>query len=282
MTAPDMPGQTVSRVVVELECGVTVYPAREPGGRWRAVWYEDGARRQCEAATEDRLAARLEKVTERLAADAPNLERPGADLIAWYLSPSRHPAGRAWSAKHADTQRRLCERFAAPGHRRGHLPGHQDLPHAADRQRRAHCRRRRPGARDALRAGRSGDRGRVPDQPAAGRCSTPGPRSRRADIAPGSPRPCHRRVPVAAPWPLPWCWPSRCRDWSAPRWGGSRWLGPEWHSRRVGCGEPRRSAPGAAAHTRSAAVLRSDKQGDRGTREGLGNSYAEGVRLGPR
>jgi hypothetical protein len=53
-------------------------------------------------------------VTERLAADAPNLERPGADLIAFYLSPDRHPAGRAWSAKHADTQRRLCQRFAAP------------------------------------------------------------------------------------------------------------------------------------------------------------------------
>ena len=47
-------------------------------------------------------------------ADAPNLERPGADLIAWYLSPDRHPAGRPWSAKHADTQRRLCERFVAP------------------------------------------------------------------------------------------------------------------------------------------------------------------------
>ena len=102
------------RVVVELECGVTVYPARVAGGRWRAVWYENGARRQCEAASEDRLAARLEKVTERLAADAPNLERPGADLIAWYLSPARHPAGRPWSAKHADTQRRLCERFVAP------------------------------------------------------------------------------------------------------------------------------------------------------------------------
>jgi hypothetical protein len=78
------------------------------------VWYEDGVRRQCEAATEDRLAARLEKVTERLMADAPNLERPGADLIAWYLSPDRHPATRPWSAKHADIQRRLCERFAAP------------------------------------------------------------------------------------------------------------------------------------------------------------------------
>ncbi len=102
------------RVVVELECGVTVYPARGEGGRWRAVWYEDGVRRQCEAASEDRLAARLEKVTERLMADAPNLERPGADLIGWYLSPGRHPAGRPWSAKHADTQRRLCERFAAP------------------------------------------------------------------------------------------------------------------------------------------------------------------------
>ena len=102
------------RVVVELECGVTVYPARVAGGRWRAVWYENGQRRQCEAASEDRLAARLEKVTERLAADAPNLEKPGADLIAFYLSADRHPAGRAWSAKHADTQRRLCQRFVAP------------------------------------------------------------------------------------------------------------------------------------------------------------------------
>ena len=104
----------VGRVVVELKCGVTVYPARMAGGRWRAAWYENGQRRQCEAASEDRLAAKLEKVTERLAADAPNLEKPGADLIAFYLSPDRHPAGRAWSAKHADTQRRLCQRFAAP------------------------------------------------------------------------------------------------------------------------------------------------------------------------
>ena len=114
MTAPAMPGQTSGGVVVELECGVTVYPARQLGGRWRAVWYEGGVRRQCEAASEDRLAAKLEKVTERLAADAPNLERPGADLIAFYLSPDRHPAGRAWSAKHADTQRRLCQRFITP------------------------------------------------------------------------------------------------------------------------------------------------------------------------
>ena len=42
-----------------------------------------------------------------------------------------------------------------PGHRRGHLPGHQDLAHAADRQRRAHGRGGRPGARDDLRPGRA-------------------------------------------------------------------------------------------------------------------------------
>ena len=24
--------------VIELECGITVYPARSEGGRWRAVW----------------------------------------------------------------------------------------------------------------------------------------------------------------------------------------------------------------------------------------------------
>ena len=51
--------------------------------------------------------ARLAKVTERLQADAPHLERPGADLIAWYLCPDQHPADRPWSRGHADTQRRL-------------------------------------------------------------------------------------------------------------------------------------------------------------------------------
>jgi hypothetical protein len=25
--------------VIELECGITVYPARSEGGRWRAAWY---------------------------------------------------------------------------------------------------------------------------------------------------------------------------------------------------------------------------------------------------
>jgi integrase len=101
-------------VVVELECGITVYPARGEGDRWRAVWYENGERRQCESRKEEKLAAELEKVTERLSLDAPHLERPGADLIAYYLSPGRLPPGRQWSRKHAHTQRRLCERFAAP------------------------------------------------------------------------------------------------------------------------------------------------------------------------
>ncbi len=102
------------RVAVEVEGGVTVYPARAAGDRWRAVWYEGGRRRQCQAVTEAGLAAKLERVTERLAADAPGMERPGTDLIAYYLSPGRHPAARPWSRKHADTQRRLCQRYLVP------------------------------------------------------------------------------------------------------------------------------------------------------------------------
>ncbi len=56
--------------MIETPEGITVYAARRDGDRWRAVWYEDGERRQCQAASEDRMAARLEKVTLRLAADA--------------------------------------------------------------------------------------------------------------------------------------------------------------------------------------------------------------------
>jgi hypothetical protein len=51
---------------------------------------------------EDELAAKLAKVTERPAADAPNLDRPGADLIAWYQCPDRHPVGSPWPRRHAD------------------------------------------------------------------------------------------------------------------------------------------------------------------------------------
>ena len=89
-----------------------MYPAREEADRWRAVWHEDGERQQCEARSEEKLAAKLAKVTERLAADASNMKRPGADLIAWYLNPDRLAVDERWSRKHAHTQRRLCERFA--------------------------------------------------------------------------------------------------------------------------------------------------------------------------
>ena len=100
--------------MIEMDVGITVYPARSEGDRWRAVWYEDGQRQHCEAVTEERLAVKLEKVAERLKADAPNMRRPGADLIAHYLDPDRLPVQDRWSRRHADTQRRLCERFAAP------------------------------------------------------------------------------------------------------------------------------------------------------------------------
>jgi hypothetical protein len=42
------------------------------------------------------------------------MTRPGADLIAWYLNPDRLAVADRWSRKHADTQRRLCQPFAAP------------------------------------------------------------------------------------------------------------------------------------------------------------------------
>jgi hypothetical protein len=94
--------------------GITVYPGREEGERWRAVWYEDGRRRQCGSVSEDKLAVKLEKVTERLAADAPNMEQSGAELTAHFLDPDRLPVAQRWSRRHADTQRRLCQRFAGP------------------------------------------------------------------------------------------------------------------------------------------------------------------------
>jgi integrase len=100
--------------VLVVAGGITVYPARIEGDRWRAVWYEGGRRRQCESVTEAGLALKLAKVSERLACDAPNMELPGSELIAHYLSPSRHPADRPWSRKHADTQARLCRKYLAP------------------------------------------------------------------------------------------------------------------------------------------------------------------------
>jgi len=99
---------------VEVAGGITVYPAREEGGRWRAVWSEGGRRRECESVTEAGLAAKLVKVSERLACDAPKMEEPGSALIGWYLSPARHPADKPWSRKHADTQARLCRKYLAP------------------------------------------------------------------------------------------------------------------------------------------------------------------------
>jgi len=122
--------------VIELGYGVTVYPARGEHCRWRAVWYENGERQQCEAGTEQKLAARLEKVTERLAADAPNMKRPGAALIAHYLDPDR--LGRATAFRRQGHGRRRAAGSAIP-HRTWIHPGR--VPH--DRAGRGRTRARR-------------------------------------------------------------------------------------------------------------------------------------------
>jgi hypothetical protein len=89
--------------VIELDLGITVYPPRGKGGRWRAVWHDDGERQQCESVSEEKLAAKLEKVRQRLSTGAANMTKPGADLIAWYLNPDRLPVADRWSRKHADS-----------------------------------------------------------------------------------------------------------------------------------------------------------------------------------
>jgi integrase len=103
-----------ARPVIEMDYGITVYPPEADGEPWRAVFIGNGVRRFRQAATEERLATKLGQVRLRLAFDASNMERPGADLIAHYLNPDRLPVEERWSRKHAYTQRRLCERFAAP------------------------------------------------------------------------------------------------------------------------------------------------------------------------
>ena len=102
------------RPVIELQFGILVYPPRDAGRPWRAVWYENDQRRGCESVCEEKLALKLDKVAERLSVGACNTERPGGDLVAWYLDPDRLPVDRRWSRKHAHTQKRLCERFIAP------------------------------------------------------------------------------------------------------------------------------------------------------------------------
>ena len=114
VTAANPLGIQPARAVIELEFGIMVYPPTAEGEPWRGVFTENGQRRFRQGATEAKLAAKLAKVTERLSAGAANMERSGADLIAHYLDPGRLPVQRRWSRKHAHTQRRLCERFAAP------------------------------------------------------------------------------------------------------------------------------------------------------------------------
>jgi hypothetical protein len=103
-----------SRPVIELESGILVYPPEAEGEPWRASFTENGRRRFLQAVTEAKLAAKLEKVRERLSTGAANAGRSGRDLIAHYLDLDRPPIQQRWSRKHAHTQRRLCERFAAP------------------------------------------------------------------------------------------------------------------------------------------------------------------------
>ena len=150
-------------------------PAREGQDRWRAVWHENGRRRQCEAASEaaGRQAGEGHRAAGRRRAEHGAARRGPDRALPGPRPAARRPAVVPQARPHPAAAVRAVRR---PGHRRGHLPGHQDLAHAADRQRRADRRGRRAGARDDLGAGRRGHRGRLPGQPAAGQGALAGRR----------------------------------------------------------------------------------------------------------
>ncbi len=100
----------------------------------RDTWWRAEVREFLTAATSDRLHA------------------------AWRLT---LPVAQRWSRKHADTQRRLCQRFALPVIA-GLVCQHVKAIHM---QQVVNARRERPHAADDLRAGDRRYRRRVPDQP---------------------------------------------------------------------------------------------------------------------
>ena len=64
--------------------------------------------------SEDKLAAKLEKGHRAAGSRRAEHEAPRRGPDRHYLDPDRLPADKRWSRKHAHTQRKLCERFAAP------------------------------------------------------------------------------------------------------------------------------------------------------------------------
>src|ERR1017187_10997480 len=60
-----------ARVVVEADCGITVYPPEKAGEPWRAVFTENGRRRYRQGMTEAEAGAQLGKGTERVGASRP-------------------------------------------------------------------------------------------------------------------------------------------------------------------------------------------------------------------
>jgi hypothetical protein len=80
--------------VIELEPGITVYLPRDKGGRWRAVWHEDGERRRNGQPASLRLrAARTVPIIRRGAAAGSSATRVVARrVLRCSLSLWRAPA----------------------------------------------------------------------------------------------------------------------------------------------------------------------------------------------
>ena len=82
--------------------GITVYPPRQEGGRWRAVWHEDGERQQCESVS--RGQARREAGEGQAAARGGRVEHDQARRGPDRLVPQPRPAPGGQNGGRASTR----------------------------------------------------------------------------------------------------------------------------------------------------------------------------------
>jgi hypothetical protein len=105
------------REVLEFDFGVRVYPPASDGGYWRIRWEERHRGRDTTARNRSAAIAKASDIVERLARSAPTAlgRARGADLVAYYLDPSRRPPRVAsWSIRHRDEQVRYCTDYVLP------------------------------------------------------------------------------------------------------------------------------------------------------------------------
>jgi hypothetical protein len=94
-----------TREVIEMELGITVYPPKADGEPWRAVFAENGQRRNRQAVTEAELAASPAGPPRHAAATTAHPAWPSRADATPQNTAYRHPAASAASAAAANSTR---------------------------------------------------------------------------------------------------------------------------------------------------------------------------------